>query len=110
MAAPPVTPSIVEQFAEDAAFLWLLRDRSAAQPHMTLRDLARLDERVEAHLDGLRVAGKAGWEMCNKILELSDAGEVFALTVVALELGEAAAVAKALKKAAGSKTLARGLI
>src|SRR5690242_4412825 len=45
---------VVGRHADEASFLWLLRDGAVRAPHYTLRDLARLDERVEAHLDGLR--------------------------------------------------------
>lgn len=51
---------IVSQHAEEAAFLWLLRDRAVYAPHYSLADLSELDDRVEAHLDGLRIAGDAG--------------------------------------------------
>jgi len=52
-----VIESIVEQHAEEATFLWILRDAAAQAPHYSLKDLADIDERVEAHIDGLRVAG-----------------------------------------------------
>jgi hypothetical protein len=39
--------------AEEAAFLWLLRSNAIRQPHCALKDLAKLDDRFEAHLDGL---------------------------------------------------------
>ena len=59
-----IIEDIIIQHAEDAAFLWLLRDAAVTQPHYDLDDLAELDNRVEAHLDGLRIAGDAGWEIC----------------------------------------------
>ena len=55
---------IVDQHAEEAAFLWLLRNAAVGAPHYNLQDLANLDERVEAHIDGLRIAGTPGWETC----------------------------------------------
>jgi hypothetical protein len=57
----PVIPTIIEQHAEEAAFLWLLRDAAVRAPHYSLKNLADLDNRVEAHLDGLRIAGLEGW-------------------------------------------------
>lgn len=60
-----IIADIVSQHVEEAAFLWLLRSSAIRQPHYALKDLAKLDERVEAHLDGLRVAGASdtwGWE------------------------------------------------
>src|SRR5215475_8741399 len=81
---------IATQHAEEAAFLWLLRDDAAGRPDYTLDELAALDERVEAHLDGLRVRGEAGWEVCRRQLEdFPEAGEVFAATVLALESRDA---------------------
>jgi hypothetical protein len=50
----PIIPEIIDQHAEEAAFLWLRRDAAVHQPHYDIEDLAELDERVEAHLDGLR--------------------------------------------------------
>src|SRR5512145_562956 len=78
-----VRPEIVSQHAEEAAFLWTLRSRAVGEPHYAPKDLARLDERVEAHLDGLRVAGPIGWEFCKGNLAHEGPGEVFALSVFA---------------------------
>ena len=77
---------IVEQHAEEAAFLWLQRDAALRKPHYALKDLVRLDDRVEAHIDGLRIAGDAGWEMCKEALDdFKKPGEVFATAVLAFE-------------------------
>jgi len=73
-----IITDIVSQYADEAAFLWLLHSNAIYQPHYGLKDLARLDERAEAHLDGLRVAGEPGWELCKAALEDGGAGEVFA--------------------------------
>jgi hypothetical protein len=62
-AANRIIPRIVEQHAEEAAFLWHLRARAADAPHYVRRHLASLEERIEAHLDGLKVAGEAGFEI-----------------------------------------------
>jgi hypothetical protein len=65
---PPIIESIVTQHAEEAAFSWLLRDSATREPHNTLKGLAKLDGRMEAHLDGLRIAGEPGWEICKEAL------------------------------------------
>lgn len=52
--------AIVDQHAEEAAFLALLRDYAVRAPHYDLEELAELDQRIEAHLDGLAIAGQAG--------------------------------------------------
>ncbi|MHC4783542.1 MAG: TIGR02270 family protein [Planctomycetota bacterium] len=85
MNSPAIIETIVSQHAEEAAFLWLLRDGAVHEPHYSLEDLAKLDDRVEAHLDGLRIAGEGGWSLCCKNLEIKEPGEVFAAGVLALE-------------------------
>jgi uncharacterized protein (TIGR02270 family) len=82
-----IIADIVSHHAEEAAFLWLLRSNATRAPHYGLKDLAKLDERVEAHLDGLRVAGEPGWELCKAALGNEEAGEVFAASVMAFESG-----------------------
>lgn len=79
--------AIVEQHASDAAFLWLLRETAAGDPHFDLADLSRLDGRVEANLDGLRVAGEEAWPICSGAAGEGDAGEMFVAAAVALDLG-----------------------
>jgi hypothetical protein len=58
-----VIPVVITQHAEADAFYRLLHDAAACAPHYSLADLAKLDHRLEANMDGLRVAGAAGWEM-----------------------------------------------
>ena len=85
--AMTVISEIVSQHAEESAFLWLLRSNAIHQPHYALKDITKLDDRVEAHLDGLRVAGKPGWELCKAALGNEEVGEVFAASVMAFESG-----------------------
>lgn len=75
--------TVVEQHAEEASFQWILRDAAVSAPHYTLQNLADLDERVEANLDGLRISGEAGWQICEAALARNDPGEVFAAAVLA---------------------------
>jgi uncharacterized protein (TIGR02270 family) len=84
MQAAIIKP-IIEQHAEEAAFLWLLRNAAVHEPHYSLVDLAELDDRVEAHLDGLRIAGEAAWEICQEALAIDEPGEVFTAAVFAFE-------------------------
>ena len=76
---------IIEQHAEEAAFLWLQRDAAMREPHYSLKDLAHLDDRLEAHIDGLRIAGETGWEICKQALALNEPGEVFVAALLAFE-------------------------
>src|SRR6187200_2798258 len=87
-ANPAVISLVIEQHAEEAAVLWLLRDAAVWAPHYNLSELAHLDGRVEAHIDGLRIAGEAGWEICKEALGHEEAGEVFAAAILACESGD----------------------
>ena len=80
-----VIKSIIDQHAEEAAFLWLQRDAAVHEPHYSLKDLAYIDDRVEAHLDGLHIAGNTSWEICKEALTLDEPGEVFTAAVIAFE-------------------------
>ena len=82
-----ILESIVQTHADEAAWLWYLRTRAIDAPHYSLNQLANLDERVEAHIDGLRVAGEAGRPFCDAILADGTAG-VFAAGVLAFESGD----------------------
>jgi uncharacterized protein (TIGR02270 family) len=83
----PIIPIIIDQHAEETAFNWLLRDRAVSEPHYDLADLAQLDERVEANIDGLRIAGDDGWEICREAMALETPGEIFSAGVLAFESG-----------------------
>lgn len=85
----PVIPHHIEQYAEDGAFLWLLRDAAVRAPHYEPADLADLDERLDAHLDGLRIAGRVGLETISRQLDAEgEPGEVFVAMAMALTSGQ----------------------
>ncbi len=103
-------PEVLLQHGHECGFLWLRRLSALNQAHPSLADLARLDGRVEAHLDGLRVAGDAGWALARAELKWKEPGEVFAAGVLAFESGDAQRIDEVLRVAAGKVELARGVI
>jgi uncharacterized protein (TIGR02270 family) len=105
-----VLENIVSQHAEEAAFLWLQREAAVGDPHFYLKDLVKWDNRVEAHIDGLRIAGEPGWELCVEQLRWEEPGEVFAAGLLALESGERAKLARVLDLVDRVPETARGLI
>jgi uncharacterized protein (TIGR02270 family) len=105
-----VIPAVINQHADEAAFLWLLRDAAVSSPHFSLADLAKLDGRVEAHLDGLRIAGAEGRRVCAESLKLEETGEVFAAAVLAFEAGDQPRIQQILNIVAEGPALAAGLI
>src|SRR5581483_5205971 len=103
-------PEVLEQHVEEAAFLWILRDAAIHAPHYSLKDLAKLDRRLEAHLDGLRIAGPHAWAVLQDSLELEDAGEIFAAAAVAFESGDAKRTDLVLDAGTATLELSRGLV
>lgn len=105
-----IIEDIISQHSEEAAFLWLLRDAAVHQPHYDLRDLAELDDRVEAHIDGLRISGDPGWEICLQTLALEEAGEVFAAAVLAFESLDEDRMQFVVEAGIAGPDLSRGLV
>ncbi len=105
-----LVPAVLEQHAEEAAFLWILRNAAVRAPHYRVKDLAKLDSRLEAHLDGLRIAGPQGWEILRAVLALEDPGEVFAAAAVAFGSGDPERIDQVLEAASGDPELVRGIV
>src|ERR1700756_4924689 len=101
---------IITQFAEEAAFVWTQRARAVYAPHCLLTDLAGFDSRIEAHLDGLRVYGEPGWELCRQALEDGGPGEVFTAAVLAFESGKGDRIEAVVKAGSATPRRSRGLI
>ena len=76
--------TVVQQHADDAAFVWLLRDGAVSAPHYTLSDLAELDNRCAAHLDGLRIAGQLGEDLAFDAISEDAPGETFSVTFLSV--------------------------
>ena len=83
----PVLPHILRQHAEQAAFLWTVYDQAlllpGETPDMDEAGLADLVGRLEAHLDGLRVAGAEGMKLAEeRLAEYPEAGELFVVRML----------------------------
>ena len=105
----PVVSVVVQQHAEESAMLRHVRSVLVRAPHVGLLHLGRLDERITSHLDGLAVAGECGSQLCLAALERPGCGEVFALTVRALESRDAALMEHALALVPALPDAARGM-
>ncbi len=86
----PVLREIIRQHAEQAAFLWTIYDRALLfpdeNPEMDAVRIARVVERLEAHLDGLRVAGQVGREIADeRYAKYPEAGELFVVRMLSSE-------------------------
>jgi len=106
----PIIETVVKQHAEESAFLWLLRDSAVHAPHYSLKDMAKLDNRLDAHIDGLRIAGDAGWEICKEAMGVGESGEVFAAALLAFESRDEARIRTVLEAAEERLETCRGLV
>lgn len=82
--------AVVSQHVADAAAVWIMRERLLRAPHVRVRQMLRLDERLAAHLDGVRVAGDSGRALANTSLEGGGVGEMFVAVVGSLAASQPA--------------------
>lgn len=73
-----IIPELLAIHAEELEFLWARRRSAQISDALTLRDLARINERIEAHTQGLLVAGEALLPFAARQLAAPDRDAVFA--------------------------------
>jgi uncharacterized protein (TIGR02270 family) len=105
-----IDAEVFERYAEEAAYLWSVRDGAVHDAVHDLGSLCELDGRIEAHLDGLAVAGDAGWEVCEAAIEDNGAGGCFAAMVLAVGQQDLRRIARVLDAGGGEPRLARGIV
>jgi uncharacterized protein (TIGR02270 family) len=73
----PVMMDVLEEHLDEAAFLWSQWERALVSPSFELSDIAELEERLLAHLDGLVVGGEtAASELLLPALEMDEAERI----------------------------------
>ena len=105
-----VVPVVAQQHVDEAGRLRHVRSVLARAPHVGLLHLARLDERIAAHLDGIAVAGEHGARLCREALAPPGVGAVFAATARAIESRDTAQLHKLLALAHDSPDGRRGVL
>ena len=83
--AAPVIESILAEHADEASFLWLQRTSAVHAPNYSPQQFADLDERLAAHIDGLRVAGEEGWLHALALIDNEGPEDFFVAAVLAIE-------------------------
>lgn len=86
-----------------------IRSRLVAAPHIRLRHLGRLDERLAAHLDGLSIAHASGWNFRELELHDSTNNQLFTATVMAIEDSDMVELGKLLALVEAAPGLGTGL-
>lgn len=82
----PVIEPLVSRHAEDASFYWSQMDWTIRSSDIRFERLQHFHSLLEAHLEGLKVAGAAGWEISFAALERwQKAGEAFTCTWLAMQ-------------------------
>jgi uncharacterized protein (TIGR02270 family) len=101
--------AVLARHADEAAALWPRRERAAGATDVGLAELARLDRRIEAHLDGLRLAGKEGSKVVAG-LDVAEEGVAFTAAAQALARRDAKALAGLLDATQADQDLTPGLM
>ncbi len=75
--AARIVPAVVREHAELAAFQWAQRDTLSQEDPPDPAVIAGIDKRLEANLDGLRIAGAAAWPfIIDQFEEYPEKGEL----------------------------------
>lgn len=80
-----ILSNVLQQHADDAAALATNRRALSGAAYVKLPRLRRADQRLDANLDGLRIAGDDASRFCDAALESPSSGAVFTLAIRALE-------------------------
>ncbi len=107
----PIVADVVRQHAEQAAFFWAQRDTLMLDDPPDLHVVAGVDRRLEANLDGLRIAGPAAWPFVVAAYEdFPEKGELFLYAWMAIEQGNGDRLAEAVEFGRQSQGDAHGLV
>ncbi|MEM9378334.1 MAG: hypothetical protein AAGB93_00195 [Planctomycetota bacterium] len=87
MWRPELRFDLVEEHFDELDFLCEQREANLATPDWTLQDLGEHEARMEAHLDGLRVAGETGRELARERLVGDEPSASAAAALVLLSSG-----------------------
>ena len=109
-ARSPVIASVLEQHADEVSMLFELREHVADARDLTLGTLAEIDSRVDAHLDGLRIAGKEGLQRLAPGIAAADPGSIFAVAELSFEAADADHLKLALDSARAQETAVLAVI
>jgi hypothetical protein len=70
-----VIEDILQEHFEEIQYLWIERQNAVHSPDYTAAEVRRIDQRIDAHLDGLVIGGKHALALLEEALT-ADAGEV----------------------------------
>src|SRR5262249_43206829 len=80
---------VLREHLEELDFLWEQRERVVFAPDWTIRRLGELEDRAEAHLDGLRIGGGEAIDLARPALAGTEPGAATAAAFVLLAANSA---------------------
>lgn len=102
-----VRNDVLIEHLEELDFLWEQRERFIFARDWTIRDLAALEERAEAHLDGLRIGAEAAIEIARPFLLGDEKGAATAAAFTLLACSDRATPTEILEALRIAPTPAR---
>ncbi|RWP24103.1 MAG: hypothetical protein EOR01_05545 [Mesorhizobium sp.] len=106
-----IVSHVVRQHVEQAAFFWAQRDTLLEDDPPDLDVVAGVDKRLEANLDGLRIAGPSAWPFIVAAYEdFPEKGELFLFGWMAIELNDSRRIAEVVELGRHSEDDACGLV
>jgi uncharacterized protein (TIGR02270 family) len=102
--------SVIDQHVEELSILWNTRSLLVEAPAVSLRNLARIDERIDAHEDGCSIAGAYAYAKLAEQLVEAVPERVFAATVVALQDRDRARFDQCVSVACVARELVSGVV
>lgn len=101
---------IIQQMADNASFLWILRGRQRREPHVYPEHIAELDGRIQANLDGLLLYGEDAWAIAVSNGEFPQGGEAFCLGYLAFHSEDVTKIQYATEFALQNDETFKGLV
>ena len=102
LRTPPWLASILEEHFEELGMLWELRQNAVFDPDYDIGDLRELDERIEAHTDGLVLGNGNSLPLLEAGLQSDEESAIFAATYVLLRLRDSSAAQLVVDALAGA--------
>lgn len=101
---------VLEQHANEAAFLWMQRSQAMRQVGHSLGAISKLELRINNHLKGLFIAPKHAWDITLELAESQQSSELFVLTMLAIYSGESKKIHAALQLSQENPGALKGVI
>jgi len=101
---------IYEQYVDQASFLWLMHTIAVDQPHYSIHDLIKLEQRLDAQLSGLMTNLDLSWKICKQALEFEGGGELFVASIVAFRSRDQKNIQTVVEAANLSDECLKGLV